>query len=138
MKQTAKLTHIEGPNNKKPPKSMPTIFTSTMAAVSTILIVMWCVAIAAIMNSLLPFLIDINPWVIASVCFFVCLLIITTVVLVLQPTREVPPAFRIPLFPVVPVLGIAINVVLLFCVSRHAWLIFGIWIAQGKILLLNC
>ncbi|XP_072035955.1 high affinity cationic amino acid transporter 1-like [Amphiura filiformis] len=127
----AKQTHIEGPNNKKPPKSIPTIFTSTLAAASTILIVIWCVAIGAILNRMLPYLLGANPWVICSLTLFVCLLVITTIVLVLQPRREVVPAFRIPLFPVIPVIGIAINVFLLFSVSDQAWIVFGIWIIQG-------
>ncbi len=128
----AERTHIEGPNNKKPPKPIPTIFTSTLAAVSTILIVIWCVAIGAILNRMLPYLLGKNPWVISSVILFGCLLVTTTVVLVLQPRREAIPAFRIPLFPVIPVLGIAINVFLLFSVSNQAWLVFGIWVIQGK------
>ncbi|MET9325723.1 amino acid permease [Tsukamurella sp. NPDC003166] len=53
-------------------------------------------------------------------------------VIVLRRTRpDLPRAFRTPLFPVIPVLGISFCVYLMLQLEAPTWIAFGIWSAVG-------
>ncbi|WP_423299283.1 amino acid permease [Glutamicibacter nicotianae] len=53
-------------------------------------------------------------------------------VIYLRKTQpDIPRTFRVPLYPVTPVLGIAACLFLMFNLAGITWLVFGIWMAVG-------
>ncbi len=62
-------------------------------------------------------------------------LIVCAGVLVLRRSRpEVPRPFRVPLFPVLPALGIVLCAYLMISLPRTAWERFVIWLVIGLVL----
>ena len=53
-------------------------------------------------------------------------------VIYLRKTQpDIPRTFRVPLYPVTPMLGIAACLFLMFNLAGITWLVFGIWMAVG-------
>ena len=47
---------------------------------------------------------------------------------------ELPRPFRTPLVPVVPILGIAINLAMMLSLGWDNWLRLGVWLAIGLVI----
>ena len=61
--------------------------------------------------------------------------IVCAAVLVMRRTHpDLPRPFRTPFVPAVPVLGIAMNVLMMLSLGRHNWERLGVWLAIGLVI----
>lgn len=60
--------------------------------------------------------------------------LVNIAVVVLRRTRpEMPRTFRVPLSPVLPVLGLGFCVWMMGSLSAVTWVVFGVWMAAGLV-----
>ena len=61
--------------------------------------------------------------------------VVCAAVIVMRRTHpELPRPFRTPLVPLVPILGILINLAMMFSLGWHNWLRLGVWLAIGFVI----
>ncbi len=61
--------------------------------------------------------------------------IVCAAVLVLRRTNpEAPRSFRVPLMPVVPILGILLCLLLMFSLPVENWIRLGVWLVIGLVI----
>jgi basic amino acid/polyamine antiporter, APA family len=69
-------------------------------------------------------------WDTVSIGTLVAFIVVALGVMILRRTQpDLPRPFRVPLFPVVPLLTIAVCVYILAGLEAITWLIFGVWLA---------
>ncbi|XP_038078274.1 cationic amino acid transporter 4-like [Patiria miniata] len=129
--RVASIKHLENPHNGRRILKGPTVFTSNMAAGFSVLVCLWTAVLAAILTQRVPYMPSVEPWTISGLFVFFVVVVVCLLVIVTQPRREVKPVFMTSLFPLLPFLGIAANVGLLFFLCAEAWIVFMVWLTLG-------
>ncbi|XP_033642586.1 cationic amino acid transporter 2-like [Asterias rubens] len=129
----ASMTHFENPNNhnNKTKTKSPSAFSSAVAVGFSVVVWSCATITSAILTFRLSDLIEGNPWTIAGLVVFVVTALLSLLVIAFQPHREVKPAFQTSLFPLLPFVGIFLNVFLMFSICAEAWTVFGVCIFVG-------
>jgi len=97
-------------------------------------IVTWCVVIISILSIAMGLTIRFGGTSTAGIVLavvFIGWIILTGIVITLQPQSKKQLAFRVPWVPLVPILNIIINICLMMQLSDLIWIMMSIWMAAG-------
>jgi APA family basic amino acid/polyamine antiporter len=73
-------------------------------------------------------------WELTSMGTLVAFMVVSTGVIILRQTRpDMPRGFRVPFYPVLPIISIAACIYLVCTLNRHTFELFAIWLVLGGI-----
>uniref|UniRef100_A0A8C4Z4U0 Cationic amino acid transporter C-terminal domain-containing protein n=1 Tax=Gadus morhua TaxID=8049 RepID=A0A8C4Z4U0_GADMO len=75
-----------------------------------------------------------HAWSLVCVSILVAALVVTVVVIWIQPQNPKRASFMVPFIPVLPVLSLFINVYLMVQLGPDTWLRYGVWMLVGFII----
>jgi APA family basic amino acid/polyamine antiporter len=92
------------------------------------------IVVAIFVGAIAAFVPDAVLWDLTSMGTLVAFMVVSTGVIILRRTRpDMPRGFRVPLFPVLPLLSIVSCIYLIINLNPTTFKLFGVWLALGAI-----
>ncbi len=101
--------------------------------INPILNVFWVILILSICSTIRFTPATFGPLKISILCGLSFLLLVNIVAIWKQPQNKTIDTFKVPLFPFIPLIGIAINIYLVLTLKPMTWIRFSIWFLIGLI-----
>ncbi|XP_055628138.1 cationic amino acid transporter 2 isoform X2 [Toxorhynchites rutilus septentrionalis] len=74
---------------------------------------------------------DLEPWALALGGSLLALLLLSLLLMSIQPRETADAPFKVPWVPLVPAISIFVNIYLMLMLDVYTWIRFGIWMAIG-------
>ena len=111
----------------------PTKRTEFVAVVCTFLLVIEMFGFAGMLHFLTHRIFKGNVFVLIVFAFAGITIIITTLVLSSLPQNSQRLFFKVPMLPWVPVLGLFLNIYILYGLGNLTWIRFAVWMTIGEL-----
>jgi APA family basic amino acid/polyamine antiporter len=96
------------------------------------------IVVAVFVSCIAAFVPDAVLWELTSMGTLVAFMVVSTGVMVLRHTRpDMPRGFRVPFYPVLPILSIVSCIYLIFNLNPTTFELFGVWLVFGALFYLG-
>ncbi|XP_077298710.1 high affinity cationic amino acid transporter 1-like [Arctopsyche grandis] len=112
-------------------RSSPTKLSAVIVGFLIVFYFIFCFAFGLCMIYSWTYLVDKTIWSIVITTLFGCCMLVTIILIGLQPKSKTELSFQVPLVPLLPAVSIFINIYLMLMLDANTWIRFAIWMAVG-------